>query len=121
MRVRTAWIESDHFWNNNEAWRKIAQDVKGSAGLMTDDEREQLETMPDGLTLYRGCKDENTEGLSWSIRENWAGYFAYEAIAGKVVSGTARKSDVIAFFDQNQEEKEIVILPEHVHGRDVIS
>lgn len=119
--VRTAWIDSDHFWNSDAPWRRIAQDVKGSAGLMTDDERTQLAAMPEELTLYRGCKKRNAEGLSWTISYDWADYFAYKAIAGDVISGKAKKSDVIAYFDRNKEEKEIVILPENVKCREKVN
>lgn len=114
--VRDAWIDSDKFWCNLDAWRDIACAAKGRDGLMTEREREHLRNMSQSVTIFRGCRTDNLEGLSWTISVDWAGIFAHTA-RGVVWRGTARKADIIAFFDKHGEEKEIVILPEHVSGK----
>jgi hypothetical protein len=114
--VREFWIDADEFWKDQDAWQKIAVAAKGRVGLMTRDERKQLANMPNKVTLYRGAQRSSVEGLSWTTSLKWGRHFAYKSY-GHVWMGTANRSDVIAFFNKYGEEKEIVILPEHVRGR----
>lgn len=39
---------------------------------MDDDEREEYATLPDRLTIYRGCGQQNKAGFSWTLENYYA-------------------------------------------------
>ncbi len=43
--------------------------------MMTKEERQCLESLPETLTIYRGCYANNEEGLSWTLSKDVAAKF----------------------------------------------
>jgi hypothetical protein len=122
--VRDAWIYSDEIWINKGKWKSILTRAKELRGLMSDVEVSKFEQLADPLTIYRGCNERNTEGMSWSLDPNWAKAVARAGAVGqeadRVVRGLARKVDVLAYFEEHGEEQEVIIFPEFVDQVEVI-
>lgn len=93
--------------------------------LMSKKERQAFAQLPDTLMLFRGyAKGKARRGMSWTVSEERARFFARYAVGarraelcghqkgrtGMVVTGTALKRDVLAYFD-GRSEQEIVIHP----------
>ena len=88
--------------------------------MMTEEERVALQALPDKLTIYRGCAEENRVGFSWSMDREQGNWFARRCGLGAwndsgpfLLIGECRKSDVIAHFTR-RDEAEIVINPDDV-------
>jgi hypothetical protein len=88
--------------------------------LMNDLERAAFETLPDKLTIYRGCAESNRLGFSWSIDREQGEWFARRCgLGSRNKSGALLliceccKSNVIALFTRRN-EAEIVANPDHV-------
>lgn len=130
-----AFIEHMHKMSNRTYWRLLADvwtDAEGCGvnfrwwrtcfnssrpnreRLMLAKERAKLAALPDTFTIYRGAEPRHRKGLSWTIDREKAEWFARRfQRGGKVYSATARKVDVIAYFDCRG-ESEIVIDPEEL-------
>ncbi len=94
--------------------------------MMNEEEQAALQTLPEKLTIYRGCAEGNRVGFSWSIDREKAEWFAhrcgfaeYNASDTLLLVGECRKADVVAHFTRREEE-EIVIDPEDVAIIDTI-
>ena len=61
------------------------------------------------ITIYRGVKENDYKGLSWTIDKNTAIWFAKRFSNGDcyVFTGQLKKKDIIAYFN-NRDEAEIV-------------
>lgn len=113
--VRFAWYDSEVLMNNREAWIRIFSDRESIAGITKPEEAAYFAQKPDRLRVYRGCLPQHVNGMSWSLSLNAAEYFKREAgLNGVVFSGVVQKQDVIAYINPNNEEFEIIVLPEHV-------
>lgn len=79
--------------------------------IMTPQDRAALDAMPDTLTIYRGCGDEETRGgrygLSWTDNRAIAEFFAfrYNDQGRAVVQTTVNRSDVLAYFSTRGESE----------------
>lgn len=84
--------------------------------LMTKDDYESYESLPDNVTVYRGVTKFNenrcSESLSWTLDTDVAKFFAnrFNTGTGKIYSKTINKSDIVAYFN-TRNEKEIIIRP----------
>lgn len=76
--------------------------------LMSEEEIEYFDKLDDRITIFRGCQDEgDVKALSWTLNIEIARFFADRyGKNGKVFKTTISKSDVIAYF---LEEDEIII------------
>lgn len=86
------------------------------SSLMDDEELEAFEALPDEFTVYRGMGDKSNEkGISYTLSLEKAQWFANRPPSerGYVLTGTAKKDDVLAFFTRRSEQ-EILIEPENV-------
>ena len=90
---------------------------------MVRKERSFLSEMPDELLVYRGMSVQEAEsrnyGVSWTLSEEKAEFFAFEykaldpissSLEKTVVSKSIKKSDIIAYVQERDEEEVIVIL-----------
>lgn len=78
--------------------------------LMTLEERQYLEDLPDKVTIYRGTHDEkNSKALSWTTDYERAKWFATRFHEdGFVLTATINKKDIVAFFNARNENELIV-------------
>jgi len=84
--------------------------------LMTEEEIEYLESLPDEIEIHRGMtvrESKNKEyGISWSLDKKVAEFFAYKHPDNQfqdeektVMSLTIPKNEVIAYLNRGQEEE----------------
>lgn len=76
--------------------------------LMTDEEREQLDTLPETITIYRGLSDKQAKikALSWTLSIRTARWFAdREQRSEGVYRAEIEKKFILAYFDDNDEQE----------------
>lgn len=101
------------------------RELRAYAPLVSEDEREQFEVLPEVMTVYRGTHihecDEDHLGLAWSLSQVVAKQFAVSqphAIGGsyrparpealrRLLRGEVRKADVLLYYN-GRKELEIV-------------
>ena len=108
------WIDTENAWQNIGSWTELfGSDRASQHSLMSEEELELFASLPDTLTIYRGCrKDINEEGLSWTLDEQRAHWFAerFSNDDGIVLTRTVSKKEVIAVFTRRGEQ-EVIVLP----------
>ena len=98
-------------------WFKTAS----KQSLMDAAELAYYNSLPDEFTVYRGIGSKsNKNGISYTLSLEKAEWYAIRYNKkGYVLSGTAKKKDVLAFFN-GRKEQEILIQPKnivHLHKR----
>lgn len=118
------YIHTENVWHYKRQLTKLfLADRPNRDRLMTAAERRVLAGLPSRLTIYRGSQSKGMKGWSWTLDERKARWFANRWAMldyGKpyLAIGTARKSDVIAYFSRRK-EKEVVIDPTKVKIKSV--
>ena len=84
--------------------------------LMTRKERAAFETLPEQVTIYRGCGPRNREGLSWSLCREVASrfpfYSRYWTDRPTLLTAMVPKHRIAALrLDRNEQEAIVVDLP----------
>lgn len=106
---------------DRDTWRNLFRSSRQDRHhLMEQAERDALARLPDTLTIYRGFQRGEQDGLSWTLDQRIANWFAYRGGSGNdpsLVFGTITKANVLAFFDGL--EVEIIALPEQVKNKTV--
>ena len=123
-----AWTTSEN--PNQDVNVKLSTIVKwfknaNKKVLMSEEEYEVYQSLPDKFTVYRGVADgRNPNGLSWTKNKNKAEWFSHRFdkndSIGYVQSAIADKKDVLAYFDSRNED-EIVIDPKTLDDISIIS
>lgn len=136
------------FWNNqndipeDQYWKvlgSVLTDLEGSTinrteilmllmsrknpqQMMNEKEQGEFSKLPEMIPVYRGCKSDMQDGLSWTTDREKALWFAnrYAKLNPKVVvvSGEVPKSKVFAYF-LGRGESEILISPGAVQNKTV--
>lgn len=84
--------------------------------LMSEEELDTLNNLPEEFTVYRGMGDKSSrDGISYTLDQEKAQWFADRPPSehGYVLSGTAKKEDVLAFFNRRN-ESEVLIEPKNI-------
>jgi hypothetical protein len=106
------WIDSENIWQNTAEWILLLEaDRAGS--MMSPEEAEALESMPDPVTVYRGAiADRNEEGLSWTVDRERAEWFATRMASdgdvAVVLEGRVDR-DLVAAYLTGRGEDEVVV------------
>jgi hypothetical protein len=82
---------------------------------MGEDEDNLLRSLPEEVTIYRGCtKGLNENGISWTLNKEKAQWFSTRLLRKGatpiVLERTVPKSDIIALFN-GRNEFEVVYIP----------
>jgi hypothetical protein len=82
--------------------------------MMTTEENEQLDALPDEVIVYRGCYQRNKRGICWTLDKAIAERFPtlnryQQSGQPLLVKGRVKKTDIIA-LKNDREEAEIVAL-----------
>jgi hypothetical protein len=91
--------------------------------MMTYEERDQLEALPDVVTIYRGCYQNNKHGLSWSLSKEIAEKFPLlnrywrPTEQPYLVTAKVNKDDIIALKNDRGESEVITYRPKHFSTR----
>jgi hypothetical protein len=108
------WIDSENIWQHLDEWVNLFISRGNSYYFMDENERKAFEELPDEITIYRGHQTKNKNGLSWTLNEEKAHWFAKRFKAsGKVERKTIRKTDVIAYL-LGRNEQEIIYIPDEL-------
>jgi len=111
--LRKLWMDSENIWQNRNQWvRLLRSNRAGKSTLMTRKELAKLNSLPDKITVWRGCTKRNKDGVSWTLSEDKANFFAYrfgktgqEFVRKRVV----RKQDVLAYFADRKEFEVLIV------------
>jgi len=106
------WTDTENQWQNYEEWKDLIGSERGSRHyLMNEEEDKALSSLPDEVTIYRGCqKGINENGLSWTLDKSKAEFFAKRLRKdGIILEKKISKSDIIAVFT-GRGESEVIFL-----------
>jgi hypothetical protein len=112
------YTDSENLRQNQGAIRRLlTADRPHREAMMSDEEREVLDSLSETVTIFRGYGFDNSHGWSWTIsreKAEWFGNRFAQEVGGvpRVATGTVRKSDIIAYFDG--QEKEVVCDPKSI-------
>jgi hypothetical protein len=113
--LRDVWIDSENIWQNRVEWAELLCEPSRPGRLrwlMDRRDAKALAAMPPVIEIYRGARSEF--GLSWSISEEKATWFATRFSRHRPVwAGKVERSKVIAYFSRRGEQ-EIVVHPTDV-------
>lgn len=125
------WKAVGNVWTHNESLFQdldLLDELWSGAGhhdasmrhlAMSRDDRERFRTLPETLTVWRGCYRKNLAGWSWTLDRDQALFFSTRYVPdGRplIAEAEVSRQDVLAFFGGGGEE-EVVIRP--VSLRDV--
>ncbi len=120
--LNSAWILSEYA--NSDAGvskSELVSMFKGTdpEALMDDEEREQLASLDDPVTVYRGVTTynaKNIKALSWTLERNTAEWFAHRfGEDGTVYEAQIAKAHILALFN-GRNESEIVLNPKYLQS-----
>jgi hypothetical protein len=119
------WTQQEQLWPNRKWFLQVFKSPRPKRDhLMSPEEHDVLEALPDMFQIYRGFIGNRGEGLSWSLDRAKAEWFARrfsiltELGQPQLMVGVIKKKDVLAYFD-GREEKEIVVDPAKVRSMKV--
>jgi len=93
------WVDTENQWQNHEEWKQLLSSARSSRHyLMDESEFQLLNSLPELVTIYRGCvKGVNEDGLSWTLNKTKAEFFANRfGKGGIILEREIPKSDIIA-------------------------
>lgn len=113
--LRWVWTEAHYITSQIEAYEIVRL---FESWKMTAEEQVIFDNLPNTFTIYRGCFDDNEDGISWTLSRKVANIFAKgglerkgtKAHGGKVVKFKIAKEEVLAFIN-TREEQEILLKP----------
>jgi hypothetical protein len=119
--VRDAWYLSDELWLNRDVWMRVFADRARVAGITAAEEAKHLARQKDPLTVYRGCRPEHVDGMSWALSFDAAVPFKRTAgPRGVIYCGVLKKEHVIVYLSPNNEEFEVIVSPGHVTDKEIV-
>jgi len=108
--------DTNNFWEWKNTFRRIITKNKPEIEyMMNKREQRYFGSLPNAITIYRGCNRKNRHGFSWSLSKKVARKFSTWRNTEKPIVriGQCNKSDVIAYLS-HRAEREILIFPENV-------
>lgn len=120
------WDAVRYLWEDTENLHEWGDDVVRTLlsrphpeMLMTQEEREFVDQLPDAVTIYRGYvkqgRRSNLIGWSWTLDKNKAIWFANRFITSsetaRLASATVEKGQILGYLS-GRNESEIVVDPE---------
>lgn len=121
------WSDSENIWQNETIIQELMErlgDPKLKPFLMEESDLAHFNSLPDQIKVYRGCKEHNRRGMSWTQSLERARWFAERlrrpADRGMVLKGEVAKEDVL-FYTNGRGEQEIVIMNELVQHPRIMS
>ncbi len=103
------WTMQERFYDCGMAKTKMIKFMKmAEKSLVLPDDIDKLSD-DSMITIYRGVKENDYKGLSWTTDKNTAIWFAkrfsYDVDKCYVFTGQLKKKDIIAFFDCRNESE----------------
>lgn len=119
MMEKKVWLRVlGEWWSGSDnigEYRKELKSVLGAIGpireMMEDHEQAAYNTLPEVITVYRGCGPANRIGASWSLDRKVAEKFPfldrYRVSQPGLITGTVKKKNVLA-LKLDRDEQEII-------------
>ena len=104
------WTDTENQWQGLNKWKQLLSSNRPSRHyLMNKEEFNLLQSLPDEVTIYRGCQAGiNENGLSWSLNKKKAEFFANRfGKEGIILERKIPKSNIIAFLNGRGETEVI--------------
>jgi hypothetical protein len=113
--LRDVLMDSENLWQFRGWIRSLLSMREGRHHLMTFEEQDFLSKLDEKVVVYRGCCPKNRRGLSWTLDQQKAEWFAkrFNTKNPTLLIGECKKNDIIAYFE-GRNESEIIIYPEKV-------
>lgn len=108
--LSSIWTDTENQWQNLEQWKELLSSNRPERHyLMDESEFQLLNSLPELVTIYRGCiKGLNEDGLSWTLNKSKAEFFANRfSKEGIVLEREIPKSDIIAVLTGRGESEVI--------------
>jgi len=125
---RDVWVDSEDIYRERRIVRMLVHLIHGfESHLLSPEDRDRFESMPEPLKIYRGAKPWNRHGMSWTVDLDRAVYFAthhyFDGAAcilppselGFVMEKTVSKKKIL-FYTNGCDEDEVV-LPRFERGK----
>ena len=96
------WTDTENQWQGLNKWKQLLSSNRPSRHyLMNEEEFNLLQSLPDEVTIYRGCQAGiNENGLSWTLNKKKAEFFAKRfSKEGIILERKIPKSNIIAFLN----------------------
>ena len=111
------WTDSENIFEAEALWLRLLGEpsrIASRARMMTAEERQHLDRLPDRVIVYRGYSYAGrNSGMSWSLSRDVARRFAFRLTVdtpGRIARREIAKDEVIAYFT-GRGEQEIVLAP----------
>ena len=104
------WTDTENQWQGLNKWKQLLSSNRPSRHyLMNEEEFNLLQSLPDEVTIYRGCQAGiNENGLSWTLNKKKAEFFAKRfSKEGIILERKIPKSNIIAFLNGRGESEVI--------------
>jgi hypothetical protein len=104
------WTDTENQWQGLNKWKQLLSSNRPSRHyLMNEEEFNLLQSLPDEVTIYRGCQAGiNENGLSWSLNKKKAEFFANRfGKKGIILERKIPKSDIVAVLNGRGESEVI--------------
>ncbi|MEO2014668.1 MAG: hypothetical protein ABGZ53_09880, partial [Fuerstiella sp.] len=113
--VNRYWSSCDLTWHAQEELRRLLLAHGRGVDHLDDAATQFYESLPDTVTIYRGCNLDRIDGLSWTTDEEVAVGFAKGHRSNRVpfpvvASTTVQKSEIYSVSDNREESEVLVIL-----------
>lgn len=119
--VSRCYVNSDFSFESSEYIASLLfVDRPNSELMMNEEEREFFNALPDMVQIYRGCSLKEIESgafrFSWTLSKKVANFFAFEYNRNlntncDVVEKTVPKSQLLAYFNEREEEEILYVAP----------
>lgn len=118
------WVNIENVYQYGGLLRRMLTDARRNLSLrpllMDREERSSLRSLPDTIVVYRGCGPQNKAGLSWTLDQSKARWFAGRLKRRGdrcfVLKRSIGKHRVLAYFS-GRSESEIVVAPAALRGK----
>jgi len=93
------WTDTENQWQNHEVWKKLLSSERSNRHYLSGEAGDNLlRSLPDEVTIYRGCQPGlNEHGLSWTLDKGKAKFFANRfGEEGIILEKKISKSSIIA-------------------------
>jgi hypothetical protein len=109
------WTDTENAYANLNEWEELFGSNRSERNnMMNKEEIAELNSMPETLTIYRGCLHGlNEDGVSWTTdrdRAEWfANRFGSKGLEPCVLQQEIRKDEVIAYFTRRGESEVLTL------------
>jgi hypothetical protein len=108
------YTDQETFYANYDVWDDLlCVERDDPQAFMSREEQLVFDLLPEILTVYRGVDEKNRElGFAWSLKKETATWFAKRHTqAGRLITATIKKSNVLGYKNTRNEEEIVVTNP----------